>query len=287
MRMAANMQVEPVAVVSCAEMRELDRRATETFGISVETLMENAGKAVAEESIKFLQTAACGKPWKILIFCGGGNNGGDGLVAARILKQKGAEVKIIFLKPTKSLKGATGLNFERIKNESVPYLELRKMEQDASETQSSEALLSEASRGRDEARRRGSRALAQIEKEFTEAHLFIDALLGTGSKGEVTGLFQETIQCINASGKPVVAVDIPSGLDADSGRQNGTCIRAHLTVTMAAIKKGFLETKAKEWIGKVIVADIGYPQALIPLPAYSPKVNEKIIPPTAERQVVG
>lgn len=220
---------EVFPVVSCEEMRELDRRATEEFGISVEILMENAGRAVAEESMKFLETAPYSKPWKILVFCGGGNNGGDGLVAARILKQKGIEVKIIFLKPTKSLHGVSLLNFEKIKNETGACLDLPKIE--------------------------------QIEKELANAHLLIDALLGTGSKGEVTGLFQETIQKINSSGKSVIAVDVPSGLDADSGQQNGTCIRAHLTVTMAAMKKGFLE--AKEWTGKVIVADIGYPQELI------------------------
>lgn len=224
-------ETKPILAVSCEQMREMDRRAIEEFHIPVETLMENAGRAVAEESIKFLDEMKIEKPWKVIIFCGSGNNAGDGLVTAGILKEKNVGTKIIFLKPAISLKGATLLNFEKIKNAKIPYQELPEME--------------------------------TLKNEIKNSTLLIDALLGTGFKGQVTGLFQKTITMMNASEKLIVAIDLPSGLDADTGQHQGTCVRAHLTVTMGAMKKGFLEKNASECTGKIVVADIGFPKELI------------------------
>jgi len=219
-----------IPAVSCEEMREIDRRAIEEYGIPVETLMENAGKSVAEQCLMLLDRLQIEKPWKIVVCCGGGNNGGDGLVAARLLKQRGIEVNIILLKPTESFKGATLLNFEKIKDE-VPY----------------EVIPNGA----------------KIKNDLASSALILDALLGTGFKGDVEGIFREMIELINRSGRPVVSVDIPSGLDADDGKIRGVSVRANLTVTMGAMKKGFLTAKAEKKTGEVVVADIGFPKELI------------------------
>jgi len=211
-------------------MREIDRRAIEEYGISAETLMENAGEAVARSSMELLERLAVKKPWSAAVCCGGGNNGGDGLVAARLFKKDGMDVKIIFLKPAESLKGAALANFVKIK-EMVPYESCPSRE--------------------------------KFKNDLANSSLVIDSLLGTGFKGNVEGTMLEAIEIINRTGKPVVSVDIPSGMDGDTGKSRGTCVRAHLTVTLGAMKKGFIFDNAKKFTGQVIVADIGFPKELI------------------------
>ena len=220
-----------IPALTSRESRDLDRRATEEFHIPAETLMENAGKAAAEQSLKFLEKSGTSGPWKVLILCGGGNNGGDGLVTARILREKGNKSEIVFLKPRESLKGLALLNFERAENLNIPCEFLPKTD--------------------------------ILEQKIEEAHLLIDALLGTGFKGALSDGFKTAIEKMNSSGKPILSIDVPSGLDSDSGQTQGSCVRAQLTVAMGAMKKGFLNETAKEFTGKVVVADIGYPHALL------------------------
>lgn len=212
-------------------MREIDRRAAEEFGIPVETLMENAGAAVARETLEVLRGSGASRPWKVIVLCGGGNNGGDGLVAARLLRRGGVEVRAALLKPASSLQGAAASNFARMKDAGVPWTELPR-------TDDLRAALS------------GSQAA-------------VDALLGTGFSGPLRKDFAEAILALNGSGKPVIAVDVPSGLDADSGRAEGPCVRAAVTVTMGAPKTGFLNPEAKVWLGRLVVADIGFPEQLL------------------------
>lgn len=218
----------PFPVLSVEQLRDLDRRAVSEWGIPIRTLMENAGRAVADESLKFLSESGMAQPWKILILCGSGNNGGDGLVAARLLHQKGISVQTLLLKPAERFKNEPLDNFEELRRLQIPW--------------------------------------AQIPdgawKPESGTSLLIDALLGTGFKGPADAKTAGVIEAANASGIPVIAVDVPSGLDADRGTAEGLCIRAKRTVSLAAMKKGFLNAASRQWTGEVTVKDIGFPKEI-------------------------
>lgn len=195
--------------LSVREAQEIDRRAQDEFHIPSIVLMEHAGKAVADEA----------KRWgrSFVVVAGFGHNGGDGLVAARHLHNRGCAVEILSLQP---LEGTQAKMVEALK---IPaYREFRDV--------------------------RGS--------------VIIDALFGIGLNRDVAGPAAELIEQINASKKKVVAVDIPSGLDGDTGRPRGCAVRAKITVTMGFAKRGFKNRSAKEYIGRCVVADIGYPREL-------------------------
>ena len=215
--------------VSSREMREIDRRSAEEFGIPAETLMENAGAAVARETLDLLKLSS--PPWKAAVLCGGGNNGGDGLAAARLLHRETVVVSVVLLKPHESLQGAAASNFARMKSEGVPWTE--------------------------------SPAGERLRAILEQSQVAVDALLGTGFRGPLKKEFADAIEALNACGRPVIAVDVPSGLDADTGRPGGPCVRAAATVTMGAPKTGFLEPSAGEWLGRLVVADIGFPPELL------------------------
>ncbi len=217
--------------VTCVEMREIDRLASEEYGIPVETLMENAGRAAAEQAEKMLAALPGAK--SVLVLCGGGNNGGDGFVAARILALKNYAVKVRLFKPENSLKGATLTNFEQLGKTGADW-----------------KFCSDAD---------------AIAGDIENSGLIVDALLGTGFTGTLTGTIADAIELVNTSGKPVLAVDVPSGLDADTGRAEGPCIKAHVTITMGALKTGFLTEQSRTWTGNVIVADIGFPDTIFEL----------------------
>lgn len=204
--------------VTAQEMRELDRRATQEYKVPSLTLMENAGRAVADAVEKLAPRGG-----NVLVLCGSGNNGGDGLVAARYLKERGYNVKILLMKAPDAFKGDALQNYKALDGKDIEIGEFA-----------------------------GKAACAGY-------NVIIDALLGFGGRGPVTGSYAAAIDGMNASKTPVVAVDIPSGLDADTGEILGTAVKAKVTVTMALPKKGFENPKAKEYLGEVIVADIGIP----------------------------
>ena len=218
-----------VIAVSAEQMRQIDERAVHEFKIPVLTLMEHAGKVVTRECLKTIRGIRIAKP-KVLVLCGGGNNAGDGLVVARRLYLAKISVSAILLKPADSFKDAVLANFNEIVRLGLPYEEDPKF--------------------------------LAIKKKIEENHIVVDAIVGTGLKREITGLMKETIQALNASGKVVISVDIPSGLDADTAEIHGVCVRADVTVTMGALKIGFLKEKARPWTGKIVVADIGFPKKL-------------------------
>lgn len=226
--MNSNIGTDSFPILSAQELQELDERVVKEFHIPTEILMENAGKAVAKESLKILQKTS--KTGTVLVICGGGNNGGDGFVAARHLKEKGMNVSVILLKPKESLRNASLSNFYRIKSLNISYEVLPQKE--------------------------------QIENQIKNASLIIDAVFGTGFKGKTEGIFYDTIKLINSSKKSVISVDIPSGLNADTGEAQGVSVKADTTVTFAALKKGFLNENAKQYTGKIIVVDIGLPKSL-------------------------
>jgi NAD(P)H-hydrate epimerase len=214
--------------VTREEMQELDRKAQEEFGIPGIILMENAGRSVAIEVANI-----CKKSDKILIICGKGNNGGDGFVCARHLYNKAFNIKVALLGKVKNLigKGDAGANLNIIVKMGLCIIEIDD--------------------------------LSLLAKEITNCDLIIDAIFGTGPAGEIKGLEKEIIEEINRSGKYIVSIDIPSGLSANLGIPLGVSVRAKKTITMGLPKIGFVKNQARDYTGKVIVADIGMPKELL------------------------
>ena len=207
-------------------MRAIDRATSERFGVPSLALMENAGAAVADYVLS--HHAAAGR---IVVFCGKGNNGGDGFVAARRLHQQGKKVQVILLADPGDLRGDAALMFGKLPGAAIAV-------------HSKEELKSE-------------RAQSSLH-----ADLYLDAVLGTGFKPPVSGLYAEAIAIMNASQIPVIAVDIPSGADADAmGPQAGTIARADAIVTFTAPRPAHVFSMFTG--GPTVVAEIGSPEAAI------------------------
>ncbi|PID55808.1 bifunctional ADP-dependent NAD(P)H-hydrate dehydratase/NAD(P)H-hydrate epimerase [candidate division KSB3 bacterium] len=218
-------------VATAAEIRELDRRAIEDVGIPGAVLMENAGTKV----LRVMQKRyAALKHRKVLIVCGKGNNGGDGLVLARHLFNRGVEVRVTLLADRHQLVGDAKLNFVIAAKMDIPIVEITSNEQ-----------------------------LPAFRNLLPQADILVDAILGTGLNNAVKGLYKHIIESMNKSGKPIIAVDIPSGLSADSGAVPGSCIHADLTVTFAVPKRGLLLYPAANYVGQLEVVDIGIPVNLL------------------------
>jgi len=226
-------------VLTREQVRRLDGLAIEELGIPGVVLMENAGRGAAEQVRGLL-----GDGRRVRIVCGGGNNGGDGFVIARHLHNAGVEVACWLLGSADDLGGdaatnhaicrAMGLTVERY-------------------DPSRQAALLAALKGCD---------------------VVVDAILGTGFRGEVRSPADRAIAAINASGRPVLAVDVPSGLDCDTGRPAEPCVQATVTVTFAAAKVGLLAAAARESVGRLVVASIGTPPELAERVATTKGTNE-------------
>jgi len=225
-------------VLSAAAMRELDRRAVEKFNLPVLDLMENAGKAAAAETSKYLKTKL-GKELSsatIAVCCGRGANGGDGLAAARYLKQGGAKVSVFICAPRKEgIKAGeypepVRVNLERAKAAGVKVAEAGPQ--------------------------------SGLEEGLAQADVVLDALLGTGSSGKPAGAIHHMIQAVTKSRKPVLAIDIPSGINPDTGYHSGVYVTAAATLTLGFAKSGLLAAHAKKYVGELLVLDIGYPAQL-------------------------
>ncbi len=216
--------------VTAAEMRGLDRRAIEEFGIPSYELMEKAGAAVAHETAKL----AGPPPKKILVLAGKGNNGGDGLVAARYLHDQGYDLQVLLFSEREKLKADPARNF--VENAKRGIATRIVGEHFAWET---------------------------VPGLLREPDLIIDALFGVGLDKPLGEPYRSLIENLNQANKKVVAVDIPSGLESDTGKILGSCVRATVTVTMGLPKKGFYEGEGPKVTGKVVVADIGIPKELL------------------------
>jgi len=225
---------EGLPVVNAAAMRALDFDATARFGIPAADLMENAGRAVAAETAAFLKEKGIEAPnARVVVVCGRGANGGDGLVAARYLKSSGVSVRA-FLCPAKK---------------DGEYPELVRVNRDA------------AVKAGVEIREAGPEA--GLAEALSNCDAVLDALLGTGSTGKPAGAIHHAVQEISRSKKPVVAVDIPTGLHPDTGYHSGAYVTADLTLTLGLPKRGLLAPHAKQFVGTLKVLDVGYPPELI------------------------
>jgi NAD(P)H-hydrate epimerase len=227
---------EGLPVVDAKTMRALDDKATAQYGVQAHDLMENAGKAVAAECAAFLaEKGLCVAQSTIVVCCGRGANGGDGLVAARHLREGGAAVSVFLCPPKSDASGQypelVAVNLAKAKDAGVKVA-----------TAGSGAGLTQA---------------------LASCHLAIDALLGTGATGKPAGAIHHMIRELTASKKPIVAVDIPSGLHPDTGYHSGVFVVAALTLTLGLPKRGLLAAHAKAQVGTLKILDIGYPAALL------------------------
>ncbi len=215
-------------IITAQQMKNIDRRAIKEFGIPGPVLMENAASAVMVEMEKFFDGLA---GTRIGIFCGKGNNGGDGLALARRLSIRGVPVRVALCAPFSAVTGEAKVNLSILRKMDVEILQ--------------NAL---------------PRSLADI---IAWSDVIVDALLGVGLSSPLKGVYAKAVDLINASGRPVVAVDVPTGIDSDSGAVMGTAIKADLTVTMAFIKRGIVLHPGAEYAGVVRVVDIGIPREVV------------------------
>ncbi|GIK52313.1 MAG: hypothetical protein BroJett014_12860 [Planctomycetota bacterium] len=254
--------------LTCEQVRRLDRMAIEEYGISSAVLMENAGRACASEVEKMLLSGGVARAldkltqggsrddiprtleeldaWKdgltrspkpVIVLCGPGNNGGDGLVIARTLFNRGHAVECFFVGDLASLADASAdvrHNSDLLRGLALGLAEVA--------------------------------APAQIEAlkpRLAQAPVIVDALFGTGLTRDLEDPWLAVVQAINESGAPVLAVDIPSGLNADTGAVLGMAVRASVTMTFMAPKPGFYEAAGPACCGVVKVAEIGVPRPFI------------------------
>jgi ADP-dependent NAD(P)H-hydrate dehydratase / NAD(P)H-hydrate epimerase len=215
-------------IATTQQIRNIDQRAIREFGIPGMVLMENAAAAIASEMERFFDGLA---GVRVGIICGKGNNGGDGLALARRLRIRGVPVRVALLAAFASYKNEAGLNLAI----------LRKMDVE---------IVPNAS----------STAIAEIV-EWSD--VLVDAMLGVGLSTPLKGNYAFAAELMNVAGRPVVAIDIPTGINADTGEVMGTAVRSDLTVTLALPKRGLMLHPGAAFAGELRVADIGIPQEVL------------------------
>jgi NAD(P)H-hydrate epimerase len=215
-------------------VRELDRLAIEEHGIGSIVLMENAGRACAEWAIRMLGDASSGPT---LVLCGPGNNGGDGFVVARTLRNRGFEVELWFAAELASLDACAP---DVRKNAAL----WRGVGGEIHEVAATEQV---------------ARAAARLP----DAALVIDALFGTGLTRPLEAPWSDLVHAVNGASRSTLAVDVPSGLDANTGEVLGAAVRAGVTVSFVAMKPGFYLADGPAHVGRLVLAEIGVPAALV------------------------
>lgn len=216
-------------VVTSEEMKTIDRIAIQEKGIPSLSLMENAGSSVVR-AIEDRYGSLTAK--RILVLVGRGNNGGDGLVAARHLLNKGAQVKVFMLHPANELSPECLKNFEIFKALNGEYHYITE------------------------------RDIHKLKLSIGISDIVIDAILGIGAKGPLKGLYATVVEILNSIDCKVVAIDVPSGVDATTGKVESVAVRADLTVVLGLMKQGLLLLSGLEYVGDWVVADIGIPYSL-------------------------
>jgi NAD(P)H-hydrate epimerase len=210
------------------EVRNVDRQAVDELGMPGIVLMENAGRGAAELLIKL------GIGGRVVVCAGRGNNGGDGFVIARHLENHGYDVRVLLFADSQKLEGDAATNFHILKAAGTPVFEYHT-----------------------------ATKLDTWAADIRQSAWIVDALLGTGMQGTVREPTATVLHHINDSGVPVLAVDLPSGLDCDTGQPLGVCVRAKHTATFVSRKIGFDAPGADQFTGEIQVVDIGVPQSLL------------------------
>ena len=216
--------------LSAEESRNVDWVAKSQGHIMGIVLMENAGRGIAEILL------AENPKGKVVICCGRGNNGGDGFVIARHLNAAGIDVQVLLFANPKELMGDACMNHAIIAQSDIPM----------------KVLISPSAE--------------DLKSIFKDAVWVVDALVGTGQKGILRSPFDIVVRQINESGVKVLAVDLPSGLDADTGIASDPTIKATITATMVTPMTGFQNPEAQSYLGKLMVVAIGLPKCFMPLP---------------------
>lgn len=210
------------------QLQEVDRRAVEEYGMSGLVLMENAGRGVADRLAAFVGRGP------VAICCGKGNNGGDGFVVARHLDARSIDVRVLLWAEPSELTGDAAANFQILEKSGIP--------------------LDVFGRRHDGVR---------LAADLAGGRYVVDALLGTGAKGEPRAPLAEVIDALNTSGLPIFAIDVPSGLECDTGIAAGAAIKARRTYTFVATKRGFSMPGAEAYTGEVEVLELGVPRRLL------------------------
>jgi NAD(P)H-hydrate epimerase len=247
--------------MSREEIRQLEQRASSELGMPMSLLMENAGRGAAAwlaELTGALPPSAGGRPLspdpakhipdrprgpalpRVLVLCGPGNNGGDGAVLARHLDAWRFPVRVVWLAASKRLTGDAALQWLILRNSGVDqsaWLDERPDDTKIDQT--------------------------GLAKALADSDWIVDGLFGTGLSRPVEGLNRSLIEAMNGSGKPILALDVPSGMDADTGEPLGTVVRAIATATFAAAKLGLVARHAASCAGEIAVIDIGLPRCLL------------------------
>lgn len=221
-------QSREMPVLSREQCRAVDRRAIDEYGVSGLVLMENAGRGAAELLISL------GARGPVAICCGRGNNAGDGFVIARHLDLHGIPARICLRGEPSELTPDAAANFHIAQQSGIP-IELFGNHLD----------------------------VERLRAQIVDADWLVDALLGTGAQGEPRPPISDMIDEMNRSGLPILAVDVPSGLDCETGKASQQTVRARHTCTFVAAKRGFMVPEAAEYLGQLHVLHIGAPRKLV------------------------
>lgn len=227
-------------VCKTQQMRDMDHVATEKFGIADQILMENAGNAVYFCILNIFKSLL---NKKFAVFAGPGNNGGDGLVTARKLFSNGAEVKIFMLGDPEKYQGSAKLNFEIIKRENIEFVKFER---------------------------------ESVENYIKDCDAIVDAIFGTGLYKPAEREYAVAISIINNSKKPIYSIDIPSGINGDSGKVMGVAVKATYTITFGALKTGNILYPGFEYCGKIFISHISFPSALYDSESLLTNINDPI-----------
>src|SRR3954447_13280672 len=218
-------------ILNAAQMREADRFTIEEIGIPSLVLMENAGRQVVAAMEAAYESRLNGR---VAVLCGRGNNGGDGFVVARTLLQRGIDTVVFVIGPLAEVRGDARTNLEILGRLGVTVVEIN-------DEQTWELHFS----------------------EISQCTLLVDAIFGTGLKAPLSGMLETVVADVNAAGIPIVSIDLPSGLSADSPQLIGDCIDASMTVTLAAPKLPLVLPPGEGHAGDVVIADIGIPHEVV------------------------
>lgn len=219
-----------VPTVTVSQMREVDRLMVAEFGIELLQMMENAGRALAAQARRMLGGNVRGR--RVAVLAGRGANGGGGLAAARRLAIWGGQVVVLTSGPREAFTGASLRQWETLERMQVPV------------------------------HPQAGIAPADLTLSLTRKELLVDALVGYGLHGAPRGAEAALIQAANDAGPPLLALDVPSGLNADTGAPEVPTIRAQATLTLALPKIGLMQPQAGEWVGALYLADISVPAAV-------------------------